>query len=521
MKLQKLTRGNFSEVAGKKICCIEASRSYLEEFCEAYDVLKFIEIIIDNNEKKQGMLQLQGRDIPVCGMEKWSELMDMTQAAEYVFVITGDYFREHFDFLAGQEVIRDNFRTIYYFANRETEYEEAFREMYKDAPLENIIIFRSGPHITSYIKGMDFTDNARALFEYMLANGYNRKYELVWLVKEPSEFERYSSYDNVSFLPLEWSVSECFSERQQYYRVLCLAKYIFFTDAYGIARNSRRDQVRVQLWHGCGFKTRLNFQPCEKRYEYTTVTSDLYAEVHSRVFGLRKNQMLVTGCAKQDWLFQSHPSKYRERLSLPEAKKYIYWLPTYRMAADSLSQSDGYEVNPETGFPIVDTMEKMQCLNELLKECQMVLVIKLHPYQSIDRIQQFCFSNIVLLDNQQLFARDIQINQLLGDADALISDYSSVAVDFMLLDRPMAFMLDDVQEYTDSRGFVFGDVRAYLPGAEVYSFGDLQEFVEEVAQGVDSSRAKRHDLMKVMNKYQDGNNCRRILEALQISLDKE
>ena len=31
-----------------------------------------------------------------------------------------------------------------------------------------MILFRSGPHASAYIKGMDFSDNARALFEYMI-----------------------------------------------------------------------------------------------------------------------------------------------------------------------------------------------------------------------------------------------------------------------------------------------------------------------------------------------------------------
>ena len=521
MILQKLTKSNFREIVGKKIYCVEASQSYLEEFCDAYKVQNCIERIIDNNESKQGMLQVCGRDIPVCGVGKLLDMTDVSNLHEYAFVITGDYYREDFSWLKENPILVENLEKVYYFANKETEYEEVFRDKYQDTPLENIIIFRSGPHITSYIKGMDFTDNARALFEYMLTKRYNQKYQLVWLVKNPSEYERFRDYENVCFLPLEWSVSDELEERQQYYRVLCLAKYIFFTDAYGIARNCRQDQVRVQLWHGCGYKTRLNFQPCEKRYEYTTVTSDLYAQIHSKVFGLRSEQMLVTGCAKQDWLFQECTGEYRKQLALPDAEKYIYWLPTYRMAADNLAQTNGYEVNPETGFPIVNTVERMQILNDLLSQHQMVLVIKLHPYQSVDKIQKFRFSNIVILDNQKLFAQDIQINQLLSDADALISDYSSVAIDFSLLDRPMAFLLDDVQEYTDSRGFVFNDVRAYLPGAEVYSFEELLKFVKEIALGQDSNSAKRHKLMKVLNRYHDGNSCERILQALDISLDEE
>ena len=516
MILQKLTKENWKQISGKRICCVEASYSYLEEFCDTYNALNSIKVIIDNNEKKQGMLCLQGHDIPVCAIGHLQEIVTKDASKEWEIIITGDYYREHFEMLVNLSEVSDLVETVYYFPNKEIAYEEEFRDLYKDCALEDIIIFRSGPHITSYIKGMDFSDNARALFEYMLAEGYNQKYELVWLVKNPDEFVCYEKYENVRFLPLEWSVSDKREERQQYYRTLCLAKFIFFTDAYGIARNCREDQVRVQLWHGCGFKTRLNFQPCEKRYEYTTVSSDLYAKIHSEVFGLKAEQMLVTGYPKQDWLFKACDRDFRKELNLPKAKNYIYWLPTYRQATDVLSQTNGYEVNPQTGLPMVDTKDKMYVLNELLCKDDSVMIIKLHPFQKVENISKFNLSNIVLLDNSQLLEKDIQINQLLSMADALISDYSSVAVDYALLDRPMAFLLDDVEEYENARGFVLENIRDYLPGKEVYSFEELCEFIKEIGEGQDSSNKKRKSLLNVLNKYGDGNSSKRILRALGI-----
>ena len=113
--------------------------------------------------------------------------------------------------------------------------------------------------------------------------------------------------------------------------------------------------------------------------------------------------------------------------------------------------------------------------------------------------------------------QDIQINQLLGLADGLISDYSSAAVDYLLLDRPMGFTLEDVEEYGESRGFVFDNIRDWLPGAELVSFSDFCQFVREIGQGVDFTREKRQKLKKVMHDYSDDQSCRRITEALRIN----
>ncbi len=336
------------------------------------------------------------------------------------------------------------------------------------------------------MKGMDFADNARALFESALQIGLNHTYELVWIVKNPKEFNQYDSMDNVSFLSFDWSVSGQQEKRDAYYSALCLAKYIFFTDAYGFARNCRKDQIRVQLWHGCGFKTRVNFVRCERRYEYTTVISDLYADIHADIYGLRKDQVLVTGYAKQDWLF--HPGKEdMEKLHIPKAERYIFWLPTFRFTESKLEQLNEYVLESETGLPILNTTEKMNCLNALLSKKNIVLIVKLHPFQNRDKIHCENCTNIYLVENDDMVEQDIPINRLLGQADALISDYSSAAVDFMLLDRPIAFMLEDVCT-----------------------------FVEEVADNRDITADKRRVLRSRMHKYCDDHNCRRILEIFNI-----
>jgi CDP-glycerol glycerophosphotransferase (TagB/SpsB family) len=416
----------------------------------------------------------------------------------------------------GMDALQGNGGMVYYFANTETEYELEYRNKYSDRSLDDIIIFRSGPHASSYVKGMDFSDNARALFEYLLANGYNNKYRLVWLVKNPDDFHAYDGVPNVEFLSFDWSVSGNEEQRDRYYSALCLAKYIFFTDAYGFARNCRKDQVRVQLWHGCGFKTRVNFVRCEKRYEYNTVISDLYARIHEDIYGLRSDQVIVTGYAKEDWLF--HPVE-RERfygLGIPKASKYIFWLPTFRSTDEKLKQLNEYSIESEVGLPIIDTTDRLRELNELLRETGVVLVVKLHPFQKAETVHCKGFSNIHLLDNMKLVENDIQINQLLGYADALISDYSSAAVDYLVLDRPIAFTLDDVEEYNNSRGFVFDNIKEWLPGREIYDWKDFAQYVKEIGLGLDTEREKRGRIKGVMHKFSDDGSCRRIAEALGI-----
>lgn len=511
MILRKLTSDNVRELYDKKICCFEYSGSYMQELCAAYDAAEKIDRIVDANVRNQGIHSLNGRNIEVCGLS----YLDSLDFSETGILITSDYYREAYEKLSDIPSVRDTADVVYYFANKETEYELGYRELYRDTPLKDIIVFRSGPHASSYVKGMDFADNARALFEYMLQKGYNEKYELVWLVKDPDEFASYDNVQNVKFLSYDWSVTDNKEHRDEYYHALCLAKYIFFTDAYGFARNCRQDQIRVQLWHGCGFKTRVNFVRCEKRYEYTTVISDVYSRIHQEIYGLREDQVLVTGYAKQDWLF--HPDmEWQKKLDVPTASKYIFWLPTFRTAKEQLQTLNEYELAGQTGLPVVHTYEMLERLDALLGSYDAVLLIKLHPFQDREKIGKIDMKNIILLDNGQLAEKDIQINRLLGHAAALISDYSSAAVDYMLLDRPIAFTLDDVEEYEKSRGFVFENIKDWLPGAEIFAFDDMHRFIEEVCSGVDATKDKRRELIAAMHKYCDDGSCRRIVETLRL-----
>lgn len=515
MRLEKLSETALWTEAGKKICCCERSAKHLTELCDKYGIEDRITLILDDRIRYQGLFLFRERQIPVRGLNE----LEQDELRDCVVIITSDYHQEVYDRLCREEVFWKNWDTVYYFEDRETEIDLHYREKYQNTPLEDMIIYRSGPHAASYVKGMDYADNARALFEYMIEKGYNHRYELVWLVKNPSEFSSIEQrYSNVRFLSFEWPTSDVKEERETYYRALCLAKYIFMTDAYGFCRNARADQIRVQLWHGCGFKTRINFDRCEHRYEYNIVISEVYKKFHQKIYGLREDQVLVTGYPKDDLLF--HPFKgWKDRLQLPTAKIYILWLPTFRTPVGQLSELNEQVPEGQTGLPIIQSRRELQELNQFLSERDICLIVKLHPFQDVQSIGMEDLSNIVLLTNEQLAKEDIQVNQILGNADGLISDYSSAAIDFLLLDRPVAFTLDDVEEYEKSRGFVFKPIKNWLPGEEIYSYSDFIEFIEAVADGKDCVREKRRALAQKLHQFHDDQSSRRVLEALGIKMD--
>lgn len=518
------------EESRHKIYLVGFSEKYMEELLAEYEIAEYLAgVLCDTKDRMSGSVIrgsreviFQGMRLPVYPYSYFCEL-----ETDVSFIILNDYFREVFDMLCKQESGAEMENTIgttahskhpyiYYFADRETKIDLSYREIYKEKPLENLIVFRSGPHASAYVKGMDYGDNARALFEYMLETGCNRKYELVWLVKEPSEYLHISeNQENVRFLSFDWSLSESKAERDAYYRAICLAKYIFMTDAYGFCRNARKDQIRVQLWHGCGFKTRINFSRCEKRYEYNIVISETYKRIHQEIYGLREDQVLVTGYPKNDWLF--YPDKdWKQKLNIPKARHYIFWLPTFRKPVRQLAELNEKAPDGKTGLPILRTVGELRKLNNFLKNRDALLVIKLHPFQDANQIFQEDLSGIIMLTNEMLADNNLQINQILGNSDGLISDYSSAAIDYLLLNRPLAFTLDDVEEYEKSRGFVFNPIKDWLPGYEIYSYEEFVRFIEDVIDGRDVAGNKRRELTGMIHQFFDDRSCRRVMEILGI-----
>ena len=180
IRLQEDTLG---KIGGKNVICFEKSASYMEELAQKYpEVYERVCGIIEPNPRYQIPLEIGGRVFDVYDV---SELRNYDWNDD-VLLITSDYYEEAYEEIS--QYVNTARQDVYCFLNHETETELFYRHKYENEPLRDIIAFRSGPHASSYVKGLDFADNARALFEYMLAAGLNKKYELAWIVKEPEEF---------------------------------------------------------------------------------------------------------------------------------------------------------------------------------------------------------------------------------------------------------------------------------------------------------------------------------------------
>ena len=349
----------------------------------------------------------------------------------------------------------------------------------------------------------------------MIAHGYHHRYKMVWVVKNTSDFKELKSR-HTDVISYEWEKTKNPFRAIRYLRYIQYAKYCFFTDACYWLRNHSEDQILVSLWHGCGFKARSRqSEPTGPHYNYMTVNSDFYAELHQRIYGCRKEQMLATGVPKQDLLFHPVDISFFEPFGLKEGDKIVFWLPTFRHHTAKPRLNAG-TARSATGLEIFDEEEKCRDLDIWLSDQRMFLFIKLHPSEKQETVRLKGFHRIIMLDPWRLKRQSIHINRLLGRADALISDYSSVAVDFLLLDRPVGFVTSDLECYRESRGFAFEPITEYLPGPEIRTREEFCGFLGSVARGEDVLAPKRKRLTSLFHKYWDGKSCERILNVIGV-----
>ncbi len=146
-------------------------------------------------------------------------------------------------------------------------------------------------------------------------------------------------------------------------------------------------------------------------------------------------------------------------------------------------------------------------LSEFAKKHKVLFIFKFHP--SVRCVEEFgVFDNIIYYDN----TKDIQ--PLLKVADILVTDYSSVYIDYLLLDRPIIFFAYNYEKYVEARGFI-SDYKSMSPGPICYSQDQFQETIlNYTIRQADEFANKRKDFKKLAFDHEDGKSSERIWDFI-------
>lgn len=292
-----------------------------------------------------------------------------------------------------------------------------------------------------------------------------------------------------------------------------LSAGVWFTSAglpaYGTGLHKKR--LIINLWHGVPLKKIALLDPNLKKaariyfkkifsenYTCILTTSHELIPLMARSFAVSEDKIKVWGQPRNDGLFQKNDC--REILGqlfpdLPEYTKTVLYAPTFR------------DYGQVQLFPFKDFDQKQ--LEAFLDEKNILLFIRTHVAEQ-GSADPYLGKRIRFLGNEQ--AEDV--TGILNIFDCLITDYSSIYIDYLLTDKPMIFLPYDRQQYLDGRGMNF-DYDDVTPGPKPETFND---FLDALSPKEDFWKSERTRVNRLFNEIQHpcaADICNKVLKMIR------
>jgi CDP-glycerol glycerophosphotransferase (TagB/SpsB family) len=331
----------------------------------------------------------------------------------------------------------------------------------------------------------NFGDNSRYFFQDEYNPDNVRK---IWIAKNKNE---YRLVKNLGY--------ECYLKGsiKAKFHALTSQKYIYSCYVSDIGYQYSKGAICINLWHGIPLKkiefdiktgplakkfnqskkSKLKHPEIYRKHDYVLCPSNYVFEYSFKnAFQISENQRLSFTYPRSIFLKQMQK----------KSKKFEYlYVPTWRdHQNDFLQQS-----NLDLGL-----------INEFCIEHDCIFKIKFHPNTKIN-FDEKLFSNIVFVDPKD------DPNQHLIDADCLITDYSSIFFDFLVLDRPIIFYVFDEEIYQLKSREMYPNANDIVCGEKVYNFSDLLGSILRLKNGQDQFVLERkHTIEKFSLDFRDLDN---------------
>ncbi|MBZ7970767.1 CDP-glycerol glycerophosphotransferase family protein [Campylobacter molothri] len=350
--------------------------------------------------------------------------------------------------------------------------------------LENAILYQT--HTAQFV-----SCNPYAIFSYILNDPRFNHFTHIWVLDDleciPFNFRKNT---NIIFVK---------SFSKLYFKYLASAKYLINSGSFCRFFIRKPEQKYLATWHGTPWKylgkdikrSFMEFEITQKDFLQSTHiispnshTSHVLLERHD-ISNIYQGFVLESGYPRIDTTLNLDDNRKREirkRLKVNDQIKTVLYAPTYR-----------------------NSFEKAELdFEKLLKD---INLFKKSGYNILFRGHYILEKK---LEEQEILSvpRDIDTNELLSIVDILISDYSSIIFDFMILNRPIIYYVYDYEEYKNQHGLYF-DIEILTSSFCKTSFEVLEILKDPIAL------QKCYTSEKVKNMFltnEDGLASKRVVE---------
>lgn len=355
--------------------------------------------------------------------------------------------------------------------------------------------------------GDRFSDNSKYLFLH--AKNYHPEIAPIWLTRNKLIRDKIRKEGGTAFLMHEI--------RGIYYSLRARA-IIVSSGKNDINNLFVNGAMLIHLWHGNPLKkiglddryslvNSFQYQSIiryifpmsyEFNYDYMVSNGPAFTEIMASSYDLPLPRILETGCPRNDVFYTRETDKFNESLRVKfKGCKLVYYLPTFRSAHGSknLFTLEDYDQDKIESF---------------LQTENIVFVSKGHYVDTILKSNsEKLASRIVHLSDKDVS----DINFMLKDADALVTDYSSAYFDFLLTERPILFAAFDLEEYVSESRELYFEYTEVVAGPIVKNWEELCASMTTI-WGNDMYLNKVKEKNQIFNKYHDNNNSQRVFEAI-------
>lgn len=302
-----------------------------------------------------------------------------------------------------------------------------------------------------------FSDNSRYLFEELVAGGGT---DIYWVAKSDFEYAQVESRG----LPVVLIYT------RPWFRCWCRCLQVFVTHGTGDVAPVLPSTCRVvNLWHGIpikflGFDSAVDrkrlrerkvfgLRPEYEEWDFVVASCRRSLAALMSAFRLPEDRFLKCSQPRCDWLSQQAlMTRFNQ-----QRDKMILYMPTYR--------------TPPLVSPIA---EVTRIWPAIYSRTGYRLAIKAH---SLDRRVSRVESVDWMISPSEL-SQSGDATEMIANADCLISDYSSVILDFMITRRPILLFCPDEAEYYESVGGHYLEVRDLV--GEKFVLSDIDSLVESI-----------------------------------------
>lgn len=281
----------------------------------------------------------------------------------------------------------------------------------------------------------------------------------------------------------------------------------------------RSGQFYLQTWHASiaikpiGLQRGASFSKMarlvtehDSRMIDVYVTNSAWVEEHAALGMLYHGKMIRTGSARVDVLINERERlrrNFREKYGLREDEKIILYAPTFR------SGSQGTARDPALQNQMPD-FGKLKTALEQKFGGSWTIVLRLHPQLTARNISAGILKDagVNVLDA----SREDDMCEILGAADALLTDYSAIAFDAAYIGMPIFLYVYDLKDYVQERGGLVWNLKE-LPFICAENMNELCCSIDRF--DIDEYGEELKKLWRKVELNEDGNGAERIVEMIE------